>query len=121
VLIKSLVPTLEPTSEDYFCEWGNIMDLGALYFTEEIGTVTIHYEVNLNAGVLLPKGFVDRKLAVEHTDKARRVSIVRLFPNVQFATDALNGENVKRISRMKIAKYRGLWHYPSYILGAIFT
>lgn len=117
VLLKSLVSTLEPTSESYFCEWGSVMDLGALYFTEEIGAVNIRYEVNLNEGVSTPKNLIDGNLVIEKVNTASRNTVVRLFPNIQFAKNALNGKNVGRINKMEIAKHRGFWHYLICILS----
>lgn len=117
VLLKSLVSTLEPTSESYFCEWGSVMDLGALYFTEEIGTVKIRYEVNLNEGVSAPKNLIDGKV-IEKVNTAMRSTVVRLFPNIEFAKNALNGKNVGRINKLEIAKCRGFGHYLVCFLSA---
>lgn len=109
VLMISLVPGLEPTCRDDFNEWNREMAFGKLYFDEIIGTKAIRHEIVLifiDEDIFSSDDFVDGKQVIERTEKVFRRTLVRLFPNVQIATAALKGENIFRISKSELSKYR---------------
>lgn len=107
-LMMSLVPGLEPTCKDDFCERDREMEFGKLYFDEDIGTEAIRHEVVLSdEDMFSSSGFVDGRRIIELTKKVQRRTWVRLFPNTQIAAAALKGENEYQIPKNELAKYRG--------------
>ena len=108
-LMMSLVPGLEPTLKDDFQEWDREIEFGTLYFDENIGTETVRREIVLSDEDMFSSGgFVDGKRIIERTEKVQRRTWVRLFPNVQIAAAALEGENEFLISKSELSKYRGI-------------
>lgn len=108
-LMMSLVPRLEPTCKDSFCDFSHEMSFGKLYFDENIGTKAVRHEIVLtDENVFSSKGFVDGKKIIEFTEKIQRRTWVNLFPNVQIATAALKGENKYGISMSELKKSRGI-------------
>lgn len=107
-LIMSLIPGLEPTQQDGFREWGGEMEFGKLYFDEDIGDEAVRHEIILTDEELFSSGgFVDGKRIIERTQKVRRRTWVRLFPNAQIAAAALKGKNEYRIPTSELSQYRG--------------
>lgn len=108
-LMMSLVPGLEPTCKDNFYEWAHEMKFGVLYFDEDIGEESIRREITLtDKDMFTSEGFASGKRVIKRTRKVQRRAWVRLFPNAQIAAAALEGENVYRISKSDLAKYRGV-------------
>ena len=108
VLMKSLVPGLEPTCMDNFFDRDLEMAFGKLYFDEVIGAEAICREIVLSdEDVFFSDGFIDGKRIINCTQELWRRTWVNLFPNVQIATSALSGENKFRISKRELTKYRG--------------
>ena len=107
-LMMSLVPGLNPTSKDDFHEERNgHMNFGKLYFDEEFGTEAVRREITLtDEDMFASDGFVNGKRVIEHTDRVRRRTWVRLFPNVQIATDALKGKNEFGIPKSELEEHQ---------------
>ena len=105
-LMMSLVPGLEPTYQDDFRELDREMWFGRLYFDEDIGTEDVSHEIVLtDEDMFSSGGFIDGKRIIERTEKVRRRTWVRLFPNAQIATAALKCENKYLIYKSEILKY----------------
>lgn len=90
----TLIPSgMEPTCRDDFCENDRAMELGKLYFDEDIGAEFIHREITLNKDVLPEDGFVNGKKITESIGKIKRRILVRLFPDIQTAAEAVKKIN----------------------------
>lgn len=99
-LIMSLVPELEPTHKDNFCERECVMEFGKLYFDEDIGTEFIHRSIVLtdeNMISLFNKhGFINGKQAIiSSTKKIKRRIWIRLFPSEEIASAAFKDDGNK--------------------------
>ena len=106
-LMMSLVPELEPNQKDDFWESDLAMQLGKLYFDEEIGTEVVRREIVLSdEDMFSSPGFVDGKCTIQRTERVQRRTWVRLFPNIQIATAALEGADGLSISKSRLSRYR---------------
>lgn len=84
--MESIIPGLQPTSIDQFHNFDTSMDLGKLYFDEDLGTETIRHELTLTEWDFLPDGIVnDGKVICEEERKIRRRTWVRLYPDQEVA------------------------------------
>jgi len=102
-MLVSLVPDIEPNASDSFedsfagFDSHGSLQLGKLYFDEEIGVMKTRDEVELTDEDLLgspPQGFVGGKRVSESETPLLRRTWVRLYPNVRHAlTAAQEGKN----------------------------
>jgi len=107
-LMEALVPDLEPTMSDRFWESDSQMSFGKLYFDETIGTEHTRREITLtDAGLQSTEGFVEGKKVIESTQDLRRRTWVRLYPNVQIAAFAVDGQDQWSIDKKDLIKYQG--------------
>jgi hypothetical protein len=108
-LMMSLVPGLEPSTFDIFNDLGADLRFGKLYFDEEIGTLHVRREALLTDEDLFAfDGFVEGKKVIESDDVLKRRIWVRLYPDVQIATDAQRDGNEYMIKKNELPRYRGI-------------
>ena len=82
----SLVPGLAPTTSDRFMGWDTRLELGRLYFDENIGSEVIRHEITLNESDFLPADVVENGQAdFEETRALRRRIWVRPYPDIEIA------------------------------------
>lgn len=97
-LMLSLVPDLATSCMDQFHQYEREMNFGKLYYDEDIGTRVTHQKLTLtDPSMFGAKGFVDGKRVIDQTEKIRRRTWVRLFPDIAIATAALGGNHVYSI------------------------
>ena len=117
-LMMSLIPDLKSTSKIDFRDLGHKIGFGSLQFVEKIATETIRREVILTDKEVVPSGgLIDDKHETKTVRQLERLILVRVFPNIQIATDALHSENLRHgIYKTKLAEKYGLtkllteWH-----------
>ncbi len=104
----ALMPALPPTSVDKFYDWDTTMELGKLYFDEDLGKETITHNLVLTESDFLPMGSVeDGKTCFERERKIQRRTWVRVYPDVEIAM--LHQKYEYRVPRtdLKVSQSRG--------------
>lgn len=109
-LMISVIPELAPTCKDDCRDWGHELQFGRLYFDEDIGTEIIRREIVLtDEDMFTCGGCIDGKRIIEGSEKVRRRTWVRVFPNVKIAEEALTGKNEYRISKNELSRHRSIF------------
>ena len=98
----SLVPELEPTCSDKFWGGNRLIDrelqLGKLYFDEEIGRATLKATVSLDEGLsVVTTGVLEQTWDAEEDLRLEQRTWVRVFPDREHLLDAAQGVNEYRI------------------------
>lgn len=110
--MMSLVPEgLEPTSIDDFRQYNkkSSLDLGKLYFDEDIGQEKVTRICTLSDEELLNvSGFVNGQRTIEEDRPYQRRTWVSLFPNKALVRDLLEGKlnSVYNVQPKELKRYR---------------
>ncbi|MGC9599149.1 MAG: hypothetical protein ABSE18_02070 [Minisyncoccia bacterium] len=93
-LLDGLLP-LPPSDARRFCERENRLEFGCMYFDEHIGTMSSRREFTLTDETLcakLPESFISPTKVIEEKCALVRRIWIRLYPNVQIALWASQGQ-----------------------------